>query len=91
MIFMHICMYVCTVTTSNHQDQIYNKCMLPVVLDGLECVSWARPSATELRIFQILILKFMVGPKLQDHITFEILQSQTKLKPILAVLLKIES
>ena len=60
--------------------------MLPVVLYGLECATWTRTSATKLETFQNHIMRFMTGHKLQDHITIESLRSQTKLKPISAVI-----
>ena len=66
--------------------KIYNTYMLLVVLYGLECATWTKTSATKLETFQNDIMRFMNGHKLQDHITIESLSSQTKLKPISAVI-----
>ena len=53
---------------------------------GMVCdnvhATWTRTAATKLEILRKYIMRFLIGRKLQDHITIESMRFQTKVKPI---------
>ena len=56
--------------------------VLPVVLYGLDCLTWSKALANRIEVFQNHIMRFITGHKLIDKIRISTLRNTTTLPPL---------
>ena len=56
--------------------------MLPVVLYGLDCITWNKNLSNRIEVFQNHIMRFITGHKLSDKTKINTLRSKTSLPPL---------
>jgi len=55
--------------------------IIPVILYGLDCVSWTSSLCSKVEIFQNHMMRLMTNHKLTDHVKISDLRKKTKLPP----------
>ena len=65
--------------------KVYNIYVLPVVLYGLDCITWTKKLSNCIEVFQNHIMRFILGHKLIDKINISTLRNKTSLPPIFDV------
>ena len=63
--------------------KIYNTYILPVVLYGLDCITWNNTLSKKIESFQNHIMRFITGYKLLDKVRIDTLRQLTKIPPIM--------
>ena len=66
--------------------KVYNLYILPVVLYGLDCITWTKKLSNCIEVFQNHIMRFILGHRLIDKIRITTLRNKTSLIPIFDVI-----
>ena len=56
--------------------------ILPVVLYGLDCITWNKTLSNDIEVFQNHIMRFITGHRLVDRIKISTLRNKTSLPPL---------
>ncbi len=64
------------------KTKIYKTYILPVVLYGLDCITWSNKLCQKVEVFQNHIMRFITGHKQIDKIRIATLRHETNLFPI---------
>ena len=56
--------------------------ILPVVVYGLDCITWNKTLSNDIEVFQNHIMRFITGHKLVDRIKISTLRNKTSLPPL---------
>ena len=64
------------------KTKIYNTYVVPVLLYGLDCVTWTSRMMSKFEVFQNHIMRFITGKRLIDKVKIKTLQEITQLQPI---------
>ena len=64
------------------KTKVYLSYILPVVLYGLDCVTWTKKLASKIEVFQNHILRFITGHRQIDKIRILTLREMTKTNPL---------
>ena len=64
------------------KTRIYETYILPVVLYGLECITWSKKIIQQTEVFQNHVMRFITGHRLIERVKIEDLRKKTKLLPI---------
>jgi len=62
--------------------KVYLVYVLPVVLYGLDCITWTKKLSESVEVFQNHIMRFMTGHRLIDRIRITTLREKTSLTPL---------
>jgi hypothetical protein len=68
--------------TTKVKSKIYNTYIVPVLLYGLDCVTWTNKLSSKIEVFQNHVMRFITGKRLEDRVKIETLREMTKLQPI---------
>ena len=62
--------------------KVYQIYVLPVVLHGLDCITWTKQLSDSIEIFQNHIMRFITGHRLIEKIKISALREKTSLPPL---------
>ena len=64
------------------KTKVYLSYILPVVLNGLDCVAWTKKLASKIEVFQNHILRFITGHRQIDKVKISVLRQMTNANPL---------